>query len=40
MIYASAETWSSEGLAARVWQYWHDHDGCDGRDVCEGLEVL
>lgn len=35
-----AETWSSEGLAARVWLYWADHNGCDGREVCEGVEVL
>ena len=35
-----AETWSGEGLAARVWLYWYDHDGCDGRDVCEGVGVL
>lgn len=35
-----AETWSGEGLAARVWIYWAEHDGCDGRDVCEALEAL
>ena len=35
-----AGTETAEGLAARVWLYWADHDGCDGRDVCEGVGVL
>lgn len=39
-LHEVAETWSGEGLAARVWLYWVEHDGCDGWDVCEGLEVL
>ena len=37
---AVAGTESAEGLAARVWLYWAEHDGCDGRDVCEGVGVL
>ena len=37
---AVAATESPEGLAARVWLYWAENDGCDGRDVCEGVGVL
>lgn len=37
---AVAETGTPEGLAARVWLYWAEHDGCDGRDVCEAVGVL
>ena len=39
-LYEVAETWSSEGLAARVWLYWAEYDGADGLEVCEGLGVL
>jgi hypothetical protein len=37
---AVAGTETAEGLAARVWLYWAENDGCDGRDVCEGVGVL
>lgn len=37
---AVAATETPEGLAARVWLYWAEQDGCDGRDVCEGLGLL
>ena len=37
---AVAATDTPEGLAARVWLYWAENDGCDGRDVCEGVGVL
>lgn len=28
------------GLAAAVWQFWHEHDGADGADVLRGLGLL
>lgn len=37
---AVAGTETAEGLAARVWLYWGEYDGCDGRDVCEGVGAL
>ena len=39
-LHAVAGTETPEGLAARVWLYWAENDGCDGRDVCEGVGVL
>ena len=37
---AVAETETLEGLAARVWLYWAEHDGADGADALRALGVL